>query len=186
MLYRRTVLLGSLGLLGACTVSSGTPSENAQKRVQIDAEVDQSLKELMATSPAANSLVPHAKGILVFPKITKGGFIVGGQGGDGALRRGGMTTGYFSVGSASFGLQAGVQTFAQALFFMTDEALRYLDTSKGFEVGVDGTVAVADVGRGGDLSSTTLQSPIIAFVYGQQGLMAGISLEGSKITRLNI
>lgn len=186
MLTRRFAVLTSFAALAGCTVSSGTADENAQKRRLIDAEATTALEALYAASPAARAVGPRAKGILIFPKITKGGFIAGGQGGDGALRQGGRTTAFYNVGSVSFGLQAGIQTFSQALFFMTDDALGYLGRSNGFEIGVDGTVAVADVGAGGDLSSTTLQSPIIAFVFGQQGLMAGISLEGSKISRLNL
>ena len=111
--------------------------------------------------------------------------MVGGQYGQGALMEGGKTVAYYNIVAGSIGWQIGAQSFSQAWFFMTDDALHYLEKSQGFEAGVDATVAVADVGKGGDLSSTTLQSPIIAFVFGQSGLMAGLSLQGSKVTKIN-
>ena len=135
-------------------------------------------------APPPRPLSDKAKGILVFPSIVKGGFVVGGQYGQGALMKGGTTVAYYNIVAASFGWQIGAQSFSQAWFFMTDKALQYLDKSSGFEAGVDATVAVADVGKGGDLSTTTLQSPIIAFVFGQSGLMAGLSLQGSKVTKI--
>jgi lipid-binding SYLF domain-containing protein len=120
--------------------------------------------------------------VLVFPEIVKAGFGFGGQYGEGALRRGGVTTAYYNVASASFGLQIGAQSYAQALFFMTEDALRYLDKVNGFELGADAGVAVVNLGKGVDVNSSTLQDPIVAFAFGQQGLMAGATVEGSKIT----
>jgi lipid-binding SYLF domain-containing protein len=100
------------------------------------------------------------------------------------LRRGGEALGYYSLVSASFGFQIGAQSYAQALFFMSDEALAWLKRSRGFELGADASVAVAGSGAGGELDSSTLSQPIIAFVFGQQGLMANATIEGSKISRI--
>lgn len=192
MTDRRALLLvvaASPLALAGCTLGTGsdrTAQEKAAKRSTLDKQATAALDALYAASPAARALAPKAKGILVFPTITKGGFIVGGEGGDGVLRRGGGTAGYYSIGAASFGLQVGVQSFSHALFFMTDAALKSLDSAGGFDVGAEGTVALADVGKGGELSAATLQSPIIGFIWGQQGLMGGLSLKGSKITRLEI
>jgi lipid-binding SYLF domain-containing protein len=192
MIDRRTLLSGFAAaplLVTGCTVGTGaggTAQEKATKRSTLDKEATTALAALEAASPAARALAPKAKGILVFPTITKGGFIVGGEGGDGVLRQGGRTTGFYSIGAASFGLQAGAQSFSQALFLMTDAAVKSLDKAGGFDVGAEGTVAIADVGKGGEVSAATLQSPIIAFIWGQQGLMGGLSLKGSKITRLEI
>lgn len=151
----------------------------------IDADVDLALDRLLAESAAARAVSEDAVAVLVFPQIVKAGFGVGGQYGQGALRRDGVTVGYYNIASASFGLQIGAQAYSQALFFMTEDALDYLDRVGGFELGADIAVAVADEGLGADVSSSTVQDPIVAFPFGQQGLMAGVTVEGSKITRIN-
>ena len=127
-------------------------------------------------------MADRAVAVLVFPSIVKAGFGLGGQYGEGVLRRGGATAGYFSIASASFGFQIGAQSYSQVLFFMNEDALAYLDQVKGFELGADVNVAVVNQGIGVDANSTTVQDPIVAFVFGQQGLMAGATVEGSKIT----
>jgi lipid-binding SYLF domain-containing protein len=121
----------------------------------------------------------------VFPDVVKAGFGFGGQYGQGALRRGGLTVGYYNLASASFGLQIGAQSFAETYFFMTEEALGYLTRSQGWEVGADAKVAVADQGYSADATSTTVTQPIVVFVSGQTGLMAGAVVEGSKISRIH-
>ena len=131
-------------------------------------------------------MAAKAKAILVFPSITKAGFIFGGQfGGGGALRKDGKTVGYYNTVAASYGLQAGIQNYSYALFFMTDDALKYLDKSGGFEVGVGPSVVLVDEGMGRSMTTSTLQSDIYGFVFGQAGLMAGLGLQGSKITRIH-
>ncbi len=152
---------------------------------EIDAKVDIALNTLLAESPAAQALSEKAVAVLVFPEIVKGGFGIGGQYGEGALRRNGATTGYYNIAAASFGFQIGAQTFGEAIFFMTEDALAYLDKSKGFEAGVDASVAVIGKGVDADATTNTIQDPIVAFVFGQKGLMAGATLEGSKITRID-
>ena len=111
--------------------------------------------------------------------------MVGGQFGDGALRKAGKTVGYYNPVSASYGLQFGAQVFAYVLLFMTDTALTYLDRSEGFEVGVGPSVVVADKGFAKTLTTTTAQSDIYAFIFDQEGAMAGLGLQGSKITKIN-
>jgi lipid-binding SYLF domain-containing protein len=126
-----------------------------------------------------------AKAVLVFPKITKAALVVGGGGGTGALRKGDKSVGYYHVASASAGLQIGGQQFGYALFFMTDSALQYLDKSGGWEVGTGPTVVVVDAGVAKTLTTTTAKSDIYAITFNQKGLMAGIDLQGSKVTKAN-
>ena len=131
-------------------------------------------------------MAASAKGILVFPGVVKGGFIVGGQyGSKGALLEGGRIAGYYNIAALSYGLQAGVQTFDYALFFMTDAALAYLKASEGWEIGVGPSIVVVDEGVAKSLTTTTAQDDVYAFIFAQQGLMAGIGLQGSKITPVN-
>jgi lipid-binding SYLF domain-containing protein len=144
------------------------------------------LEHLYATSPGARALADKAKAILVFPEIVKGGFIVAGQYGDGALRKRGRTVAYYRSVAASYGYQAGVETFSYALFFLDDESLSYLKKSDGWEVGTGPTIVIADEGFAKNLSTTTLQKGVYAFIFGQEGLMAGIGLQGTKITRIHL
>ncbi len=164
-----------IGLNNACAASGA----------ELDREVDSALATLFAKSESAKVLAEKAKAILVFPAITKAGFIVGGQYGQGALRENGKTVGYYSSVAASYGLQAGIQKFGYALFFMTDSAREYLDRSDGWELGVGPSIVVVDVGAAGSLTTTTAKSDVYAFFFSQKGLMAGLGLQGTKITRIN-
>lgn len=156
---------------------------HAGTAVEIDKEVNLALEKLYADSPAAVEFSKVAKGILVFPDIVKGGLIVGGQYGEGALRVDGKTTGYYNTVAASYGLQIGVQKFGYALFLMTDKALEYLKKSEGWEIGVGPSIVVVDKGTAGSMTTTTGKEDIYAFFFDQKGLMAGLGLQGSKITR---
>jgi lipid-binding SYLF domain-containing protein len=151
---------------------------------EIDGDVKRALEDLYAKSPAARTLSEKAKGILVFPSIVKGGFLVGGQYGEGALLKGGKTAGYYNTISASYGLQIGIQKYGYALFFMTEAAMNYLDKSDGWEIGVGPSIVVVDVGAASSATTTTLQSEIYAFFFDQKGLMAGLGLQGTKITKI--
>lgn len=151
---------------------------------EINAKVNVALNDLYENSPGASTLAKDAKAILVFPDIIKAGFIIGGQYGDGALRKNGKTVAYYRSVAASYGLQAGVQSFGYVLFFMDNSSLSYLEKSKGWEIGSGPSVVVLDEGFGKKLSSTTLQKGVYAFIFDQKGLMAGIGIEGSKITRI--
>jgi lipid-binding SYLF domain-containing protein len=156
----------------------------AETAAQIDREVDSALQKLYDSSPSAKELSKVAKGILVFPDVVKAGLIVGGQYGTGALRVEGKTVGYYRTVAASYGLQAGAQKFGYALIFLTQSALDYLSKSKGWEVGVGPSVVVVDEGLARSLTTTTAKEEIYAFFFHQKGLMAGLGLQGSKITRI--
>jgi lipid-binding SYLF domain-containing protein len=140
---------------------------------------------LYASTPAADALGKRAAGVLVFPEIIKGGFLVGVQYGEGVLFRRGAVAGYYRSSSGSFGFQAGLHKFGYALFFMTDADMAYLDRSSGWELGVGPSITVVDQGLARSLSTTTLQEGMYAFFFEQRGLMAGVSLQGTKITRIH-
>ena len=166
--------------LQASIVSAGQSAEAAQ----IDREADAALKKLLEDTPEAEMFRKEAKGILIFPSIVKGGFIIGAHYGKGALKKEGRTAGYYSSLAASYGLQAGIQSFGYILFFMNDRSLEYLDNSEGWEIGVGPSIVVMDKGAGKSLTSTTGRSDVYAFIFSQQGLMAGLGLQGSKITKI--
>ena len=151
---------------------------------QIDGSVTSALHNLYAHNAAARALGAKARAVLVFPDIKKGAFVVGAQWGYGALRRGSSTAGYYRTAAASYGFQAGVKKFGYALFFMTDSALAYLDKSGGWAIGTGPSVVVVDQGMARSLTTTNLRSDVYAFVFDQKGLMAGIGIEGSKITKI--
>lgn len=157
----------------------------AASAAEIDHQVNAALKDLYAKSPAAKALSEKAVGVLVFPAITKAGFIVGGQYGEGALRIKGKTAGYYSTVAGSFGLQAGAQKFGFALFFMSDSAMKWIDKSDGWEIGTGPSIVVVDKGAARSFTTTTVQSNIYAVFFDQKGLMAGLGLQGSKITKID-
>ena len=171
--------LVALATLLCCTIAT------AQKAAELDRKVDEAQAKLFASSPAAKNLAPAAKGILIFPSVKKAGFIVGGQHGEGALRIGGRTAGYYKTSAASFGLQAGGQKFGYAMFFMTAGSLEYLKKSDGWEVGVGPSIVVMDQGMGKSMTTTTMTQDVYAYIFSQKGLMGGMGVQGSKITRLD-
>ena len=156
----------------------------AQKAAEIDKKVTEATAKLLSNSEAAKKLSTTAKGILMFPSVKKAGFLVGGQYGEGALRVNGKTTAYYKTTAASFGLQAGGQKFGYAMFFMTDNGLEYLKNSKGWEVGVGPSFVVVDEGVARSLSTTTARSDVYVFFFGQKGLMGGLGIQGSKISKI--
>jgi lipid-binding SYLF domain-containing protein len=181
--------LAASGLsLAGCTTTGASadnsPEVNASKRRTIDADVDGTLSRLFTSIGGSRELADKARGILVFPSVISAGFWFGGQYGQGALRIGGQTTGYYSITAASFGLQIGAQSKAIIMLFMTDDALSNFTKSQGWSAGVDATVAVIKVGANGNVDTSTATGPVEAFVLTNGGLMAGVSLEGSKISRL--
>lgn len=157
---------------------------NAATKTEIDARVSGALETLYEQSPAARDLSGKAAGILVFPRIIKAGFGLGGEYGEGSLLVGGSPVQYYRVAGASVGFQIGGQARAQVLMFMTDESLATFRASNGWEVGVDGSVAVVEFGVGEDLTSRSAQEPIIGFVFGNKGLMYNLSLEGSRFWKV--
>jgi lipid-binding SYLF domain-containing protein len=180
----RRSLLAVLGTLAGGTLVP-IDAAHAASAHKISQDADQALRSLYAAQPKARELGKRAKAILVFPRIIKAGLLVGGQGGDGVLRVGGKTAGYYNIAAASFGLQAGAQRFSYALFFMTDSSLKYLEDSDGWSIGSGPSVVVMDKGAAASLTSTTVTQDVYAFPFGQHGLMAGLGLEGSKITRIH-
>jgi lipid-binding SYLF domain-containing protein len=151
----------------------------------IDRDAKAALAQLYQNTPGAKALADKAVAVLVFPSIVKGGFIIAGQFGDGALRKNGKTVAYYRSLAASYGFQAGIQAFGYVLFFMDDASLQYLDASAGWELGVGPSLVVLDAGFGKNLSTTTLQSGVYAFIFDQKGLMGGVGIQGTKITRIN-
>ena len=152
---------------------------------QIDERVQNTMLQFDQLNPTHEDLIGRAKGILVFPSVTKGGAGVAGEFGEGALRVNGQTVGYYSLSSASVGLTLGVAKHEEIILFMTQESLDKFTTSKGWAVGADTGVAVLSKGAGGAYDTKTLQRPILGFVFGEKGLIADVSLEGSKVTQLN-
>ncbi|MEO1687451.1 MAG: twin-arginine translocation pathway signal protein, partial [Pseudomonadota bacterium] len=143
------------------------------------------LRRLTDADPNAAELAKQAAAVLVFPHIVKAGVIVGGAYGEGALMKGGATQGYYRSVAASYGLQLGAERFGYALFFMSTEALSYLDRSDGWEIGTGPTVVLVDEGFARKFSSTTLSQDVYAVFFNQEGFMAGLGIEGSKITRFD-
>ena len=179
----RTLLIGALI---SASFAFGAPAAvvTADSAAEISKNAHAALTSLYERVPAAKSLGAKAHAILVFPKVTKAGLVVGGQHGEGALMKGGKSVAYYSTTGASVGLQAGAQTYGYAMFFMNEKALQQLDKADGFEVGVGPSVVVVDEGMAKNITTTTTKDDIYAFVFGQKGLMAGIGIQGNKITKI--
>ena len=178
-----SLLLISLLALAGCQSTGGQLANSSE---QITRDSNAALQDLYANNPEARQLAKRAKGILVFPGIVKAGFLVGAQyGSGGALFKNGRTAGYYNIVAGSYGLQAGVQSFSYALFVMDNASLNYLNRSEGWEVGVGPSIVVVDKGAAKSLTTTTAKNGVYAFIFGQKGLMAGLGLQGSKISRIN-
>jgi lipid-binding SYLF domain-containing protein len=161
------------------------PAALAATASAIDRDAKVALDKLYKNTPDAKVLADKSVAMLVFPSIVKGGFIIAGQFGDGALRKNGKSVAYYRSLAASYGFQAGVQAFGYVLFFMDDASLQYIDNSEGWELGVGPSLVVLDSGFGKNLSTTTLQKGVYAFIFDQTGLMGGMGIQGSKITKIN-
>jgi lipid-binding SYLF domain-containing protein len=193
MLKATTASLAITGLtLAGCTTTATTtatktPEAGAEKRRrEIDAGVDATLARLYSTVPNSRELVAKASGALVFPSVIAAGLGIGGQYGEGELRIRNVPAGYYSIASISVGLQIGAQSKAIIFLFMTQDALNKFRNSEGWAVGVDASVAVLKVGANGTLDVTPTTGPVVAFVLTNTGLMANLTLEGTKVTRLKI
>ncbi len=184
-MMRRMQIQGAVLLLATILGSLSAPRALAASRQELDRDATQALKSLYAKNSAAQLLGKRAKAVLVFPGIVKAGFLLGGQVGEGVLLKRGKPAGYYNSVAASYGLQAGVQTFGYALFFMNDSALSYLDSSAGWEIGVGPSIVVVDNGVGKTLTSTTITQDVYAFIFDQKGLMAGLGIQGSKISKIS-
>ncbi|HDR8922540.1 TPA: twin-arginine translocation pathway signal [Burkholderia vietnamiensis] len=192
-MQRRTFLWGTPGSILAiglavsgCTTTGTSDASGHQtdKRHTIDAGVDSTLARLYTTAKGSRELVGKARGVLVFPSVIAAGLFVGGQYGEGSLRVAGSTVGYYSTTTGSIGLQIGAQSKAIIFLFMTEDALGRFRNSEGWSVGGDASVAVLKIGANGNIDTSTATAPIEAFVLTNNGLMAGVTLEGTKVTRL--
>jgi lipid-binding SYLF domain-containing protein len=174
--------------LGGCTTTTttGSTADAGAQRTEIGQGIDSTLDRLYKEVKGSRELVGKAAGVLVFPRVVSAGLVVGGEYGKGALRVGGRTEGYYSIGSLSVGLQAGAQSKAIIMLFMTKDALDKFRASSGWTAGVDGTVALLKVGANGEIDTNTAFQPVEALVLTNAGLMAGLNLEGTKITKLNL
>ena len=160
-------------------------SSHAETAREIDTSVDVALERFNKEVKGAEEFLKSAKGVLIFPSVFKAGFVFGGEYGEGALRINGKTVDYYSTVAGSWGLQIGAQKKTVILVFMISEALKKFRTSSGWEAGVDGSVALVDIGAGRALDTSNIKDPIVGFVFGQKGLMANLTFEGSKYTKLD-
>ncbi|HSL39152.1 MAG TPA: YSC84-related protein, partial [Desulforhopalus sp.] len=182
----RLALAALLVFLAGCTTTGPGSGDPDLGRRNIDASVDSALSELFRQVEGSQQLVEQARGVLVFPAVLRAGFIVGASRGQGALRVGGETQSYHATTSGSFGWQAGAQSTAVFLLFMTDQALARFQDSRGWTVGADASVTLLSVGAAAQVTTATAQQPVVGFVLVNSGLMAGISLDGTRITQLNL
>jgi lipid-binding SYLF domain-containing protein len=150
----------------------------------LDKDSRQALQTLYKTEPVAKTLSRTAKAVLVFPNIVKAGLVFGGGYGEGELIEGSKVVDYYNSVTGSWGLQAGAQSYGYAVFLMSDKAIRYVKETKGWEIGIGPTVVVVDEGVAKNLSTSSLKDDAYAFIFSQQGLMAGVSIEGTKISRI--
>lgn len=173
------------GLLLGLAALFWSQAARAETDADLEVQARQALEQLYEQQPEARFLAERSKAILVFPRIIKAGFVVGGERGKGVLFRDDKSAGHYVSTGLSYGLQAGAQAYAYALFFMRDSAVRVLDDRSGWEIGVGPSVVLIDQGAARKLSTTTSDHDVYAFVFGQKGLMAGIGLQGNKISRLD-
>ena len=156
----------------------------AKSAKEIDIQVDVALEKFNKDITGGKEFLASAKGVLVFPSVIKAGIGIGGEYGEGALRIKGKTVDYYSTAAGSIGFQLGAQAKTVILVFMEDKALKNFRDSKGWEAGVDGSVALVELGTGGSIDSSNIKDPIVGFVFGNKGLMFNLTLEGSKFTKL--
>lgn len=164
------------------TISFGAMAATAE---DLNADADQAVQKLIKTNPLAAELSKTAKAALIFPSIVKAGLIFGGAYGEGLMKKDGVVQGYYNTVTASWGLQAGAQSYGYIVFLMTDKAAKYVEDTKGWEIGVGPTVVVVDEGIAKNLSTSSLKNDAYAFIFDQSGLMAGVSIEGTKISHIN-
>lgn len=182
-MFMRPLMMGAM--VSAFVTLGSTVPVVGDDAAEISKNANAALQSLYTHVPGAKALGAQAHAILVFPKVVKAGLGIGGQSGEGALFKGGKTIGYYRTSGASIGLQAGAQTYGYALFLMNAKALQQLDAASGFEVGVGPTVVVMDEGKAKSMTTTTMKDDIYAFIFGQKGLMAGLGIQGNKISKIN-
>ncbi|MDL9997530.1 YSC84-related protein [Variovorax sp. J22P240] len=185
---KRTFLAGGLVavLAAACTTTSTSSGDPVAKRASINASVDSALSKLYAQAPGSREMTGKAKGVLVFPDVVSAGLGVGGSYGQGALRVGGKTDGYYSTTAASVGLLAGADSKAVFVLFMTQESLDKFRASKGWTAGADASVTMLKVGASAAVDTQTMQQPVVGYALSNAGLMANLSLDGTKVSKLDL
>ncbi len=181
-IYRLISLSLALSLVAGLFLTQTSYADSAR---EIDVSVNVALERFNKDVKGADEFVKIAKGLLVLPNVIKAGFVIGGEYGEGALRVSGETVGYYNIAAGSFGLQIGAEKKDILIAFMTEEALKQFRASSGWEAGVDGNIAFVETGGGKRVDSTTIKDPIVAFVFDVKGLMADVSLKGSKFTKLD-
>ncbi len=182
-----TGFICSLALATASVGAMGATSQVAAATAEdLHTDSHQALENLYRSNPAAESLGHRARAILIFPNIIKAGLVFGGSYGEGELVKNGAVSGYYNSVGGSWGLQVGAQSYGYVVFLMTTKASDYLEKSEGWEIGVGPTVVVVNEGMAKNLSTTTLKDDAYAFIFNQQGLMAGVSIEGTKISHIKV
>lgn len=174
-----------IGMIAVFALLAGSTSGRAGSAGEINAGVNATLDRMYRLIPGTRALAAKAAGILVFPTVVKAGMGIGGEYGEGAMRVGGKTTGYYNTIAASVGFQLGAQARSVVIMFMAPDALAGFQRMDGWKVGVDGSVALITVGAGGSIDTDKITSPIIGFILDNKGLMYNLTLEGSKITRIS-
>ena len=183
----RAILLATVLATSAAVGAGGALSvAYADSPADLNRDSDAALQQLYANNPAAAAIGKQAKAILIFPKIVKAGFVFGGAYGEGELKQGDRVDGYYNSVTGSWGLQAGAQSYGYVVFLMNHKALRYVHQTHGWEIGVGPTVVVVDEGVARNLSTSTLKDDAYAFIFDQEGLMLGVSIEGTKISKIKL
>ncbi len=182
---KRMFLALALASAAALPISAGTfATANAATADDLNKDASQALQLLYKTNPLADQMSKNARAVLVFPKVVKAGLVFGGSYGEGVLRRGATVIDYYNSVSGSWGLQAGAQSYSYVVFLMNDKAVDYLSNSQGWELGVGPTVVLVNEGVAKNLSTSTLKDDAYAFIFDQEGLMAGLTIEGTKISKI--
>lgn len=180
-LHKTFILLAGMAFITAVLLPL---QSQAASKAEINIGVKDSLKRFKKEVGGGASFLKSAKGVLVFPKVYKAGFGIGGEYGEGALRIGGKTVDYYSTAAASIGFQLGAQVKTVIIVFLNSKELKKFRNSEGWEAGVDGSVALVELGAGATIDTNSIKDPVVAFVFGNKGLMYNLTLEGSKFTRL--
>ena len=175
------LLIAAISAFSMASISSLAVAATAE---DLKTDSAQALQTLYKSNAAAESISKRAKAVLIFPNVVKAGIVFGGSYGEGVLNKGSKFAGYYNSVSGSWGWQAGAESYSYVVFLMSDKAVKYLDKSKGWEIGVGPTVVVADEGVAKNLSSSTLKDDAYAFIFDQKGFMASFSIEGTKISRI--
>ena len=184
MKIKSMVAATGLTLFGLAMAGSAMAEPKAEKQVEINKRVDEALTKFDALNPANKTLIGKSAGVLVFPHVTKGGVGVAAEHGDGVLQIDGKTVGYYSVNAGSVGLTLGLAKHSELIMFMTKESLDKFQAEKGWSIGANAGITVVNASASGEYDSKVVQQPILAFQFGEKGLLGDLSLEGEKISKL--